>query len=50
VPAGKIQRVELLGSRGPLPFTQDAEGLKVRFPAQKSGDYAFGLKISGLTL
>jgi alpha-L-fucosidase len=49
-PAGKVQRVELLGSRVPLPFTQDAEGLKVRFPAQKTGDYAFGLKIGGLTL
>jgi len=47
---GKVQRVELLGSRGSLPFTHDAEGLKVKFPARKSGDYAFGLKISGLRL
>jgi alpha-L-fucosidase len=47
---GKVQRVELLGSRGPLPFTQDAEGLKVKFPARKPGDHAFGLKISGLKL
>ena len=36
-PIGKVQRVELLGSRGNLPFTQDADGLKVKFPARRSG-------------
>jgi alpha-L-fucosidase len=47
-PEGKIQKVELLGHKGNLEFTQDADGLKVRFPADKPCDYAYVLKISGL--
>jgi alpha-L-fucosidase len=47
---GKVAQVELLGHAGNLPFTQDAEGLKVRFPAEKPCDYAYALRISGLKL
>jgi alpha-L-fucosidase len=50
LPAGKIAQVELLGHAGNLPFTQDAEGLKVKFPADKPCDYAYVLKITGLKL
>jgi alpha-L-fucosidase len=47
---GAVQRVELLGHRGELQFTQDGDGLKVRLPAEKPADYAYSLKISGLKL
>jgi hypothetical protein len=40
----------LLGHQGPLEFTQDAEGLKVKMPADRPCDYAFALKITGLKL
>ncbi len=49
-PEGKIQRVELLGHARPLPFTQDAAGLHVKFPTEKPCDYAYALKITGLSL
>ncbi len=49
--AGKITRVELLGSKEPLTFTQDATGLKVKLPEQKlAGGPAYALKITGLKL
>ena len=35
---------------GALQFTQDADGLKVKFPAEKPCDYAYALKITGLKL
>jgi alpha-L-fucosidase len=47
-PAGKIEKIELLGHKGALEFKQDAEGLKVKMPAEKPCDYAFALKITGL--
>jgi len=50
LPAGKIEKVELLGRAGDLTFTQDAEGLKVKFPAEKPCDFAYVLKITGLRL
>jgi alpha-L-fucosidase len=46
---GAVQNVQLLGA-GAMQFTQDAEGLKVKMPAQQSGEHAFVLKISGLRL
>lgn len=49
-PEGKIEKVELLGHKGNLVFTQDAEGLKVKFPADKPCDVAYALKITGLEL
>jgi len=47
---GKVERVELLGQGDPRPFTQDATGLKVTFPAEKPCDFVYVLKISGLKL
>src|SRR5208283_2618552 len=40
-----VGRVELLGSKGALPFARDAAGLVVTMPAQKPNDYAYALKI-----
>jgi len=40
----------LLGHAGNLDFTQDAQGLKVKFPTDKPCDYAYVLKITGLKL
>ena len=47
---GKITRVELLGHAGNRPFSQDPDGLKVQFPSEKPCDFAYVLKITGLTL
>lgn len=49
-PAGKIEKVELLGHAGTLKFTQDNWGLHVKFPTEKPCDYAYVLKITGLKL
>jgi alpha-L-fucosidase len=40
----------VLGHQGSLPFTQDAQGLKVTMPADQPCAYAFALKITGLKL
>jgi alpha-L-fucosidase len=48
--SGKITGVELLGHKGALQFAQDADGLKVKMPAEQPCDYAFALKITGLKL
>ncbi len=45
--AGRIQDVRLLGSRSKLGWTQTADGLAVTLPAQKPGDYVYGLRIMG---
>jgi len=50
VPQGKIKTVTILGSPGKLKFTQDADGLKVKLPADKPCDYAWTLKIVGLKM
>jgi len=49
-PAQTIEKVELLGHAGPLPFTLDNEGLKVKFPAEKPCDFVYALRITGLKL
>lgn len=46
-PAGKVDKVEMLGNDGPLEFKQDDAGLHVAMPAKKPGDVAYSLKISG---
>jgi alpha-L-fucosidase len=46
----KIKRVELLGCKGKLKFTQTAEGLTVELPAQKLSDLTCSLKITGSNL
>jgi alpha-L-fucosidase len=45
-----ISRVELLGHKGKLAFTQNRNGLGVRLPAQKPCDHAVALKITGRDL
>jgi len=46
----KIKRVELLGYKGKLKFTQTAEGLTVELPAQKLSDLTCSLRIMGSNL
>ena len=46
----KIERVELLGCKGKLKFTQTAEGLTVALPAQALSDLTCSLKIKGSNL
>jgi alpha-L-fucosidase len=47
---GKVEKVQLLGTDSDLVFTQDCEGLKIKFPVEKPCDYAYALKITGLKL
>jgi alpha-L-fucosidase len=47
---GAVSKVELLGTPGMLGFSQDASGLKVKFPAEKTGEHAWALRITGLKL
>jgi alpha-L-fucosidase len=47
---GKIASVTLLGHTGKLEFTQDETGLRVKLPAERPCDYAYALKITGLTM
>lgn len=44
---GKVQRVEIVGSQGALPFQQDAEGLHVTVPSGASHSYGVALRING---
>lgn len=45
--AGRIRRVELLGHKGPVRWTQDETGLKVAMPPEKPCEHAIALKIEG---
>lgn len=47
--AGRIDNIELLG-HGKVEFSRDRDGLKIMLPAQKPGDFAFTLKITGIDL
>ncbi|HWU55786.1 MAG TPA: alpha-L-fucosidase, partial [Rhizomicrobium sp.] len=44
---GKVQRVEIVGSQGPLAFQQDTEGLHVTVPSGASHSYGAALRING---
>jgi alpha-L-fucosidase len=44
---GKIRRVELLGHKGNLKFTQNETALSVELPKEKPCDYAVTLKVEG---
>ncbi|HTY87065.1 MAG TPA: alpha-L-fucosidase [Candidatus Acidoferrum sp.] len=46
----QIQRIELLGHRGKLKFTQTADGLTVELPAEKLSDLTCALRINGRNL
>ena len=48
--ANQIKRVELLGYKGKLKFTQTAEGLTVELPGEKLSDLTCALKITGSNL
>ena len=43
----KVANVAMLGFKGKLQWTQEAEGLRVQMPPVKPCDYAFTLKIIG---
>ena len=45
---GKIKKVELLGNKGKLKFTQDQTALKVQLPSENRSEFQYVLKISGL--
>ena len=45
-----ISKIELLGHRGKLEFTQTAEGLAVTLPSEKTSDIACCLRIAGKNL
>lgn len=47
---GRVSKVNLLGYRGKLTWSQTAEGLVVNLPAQKPSEYTCALKISGRDL
>ena len=47
--SGAITQVSLLGSKAPLPYRQTPEGLEVTLPANPPCEYAYVLKINGLT-
>lgn len=47
---GKVARVELLGGKGDLEFSEEAAGLRVVMPSAQPCKYAFVLKITGLKL
>jgi alpha-L-fucosidase len=42
----KIRNIELLGHKGKLKWTQDAETLKIELPAEKPSDHAVTFKIA----
>jgi len=44
---GRIERVEMLGTHGPLAFSRDTTGLTVNLPSRRPTDYAYALKIDG---
>jgi len=45
-----IEKVELYGHPGELTFTQTAEGLSVRLPAEQPCDFAWTLRVTGKNL
>ena len=42
----EIERIELLGAKGTLPFTRDGKGLTVTMPEKKPNEFAYVLRIS----
>lgn len=45
---GKIKKIELLGFKGKLNFTQSETGLKVQLPSENRSEFQYVLRISGL--
>jgi alpha-L-fucosidase len=48
--AGEVTGASLLGHPGKLEWSRNGEGLTVKMPGQKPCDYAYTVKIDGLTL
>jgi alpha-L-fucosidase len=44
--SGEIARIELLGSDSSLQWSRSGEGLTVKLPSKRPGDYAFAFKIN----
>ena len=44
--SGKVENVELLGFQGKVHWAQEATGLRVQMPAEKTGDHSITLKIA----
>ncbi|MBV9492099.1 MAG: hypothetical protein JO069_20580 [Verrucomicrobia bacterium] len=42
--------VTLLGNSNPLEWSRDQDGVKVKLPATKPGDYGYAFRIDGLKL
>jgi alpha-L-fucosidase len=40
-----VQRIELLGAKGPLQFTRESSGLAITLPPDKPNEYAYTFKI-----
>ena len=49
-PAGTVEHVTLLGGPAELTFKQDAAGLHLTFPSEKSAGPVFAVRITGLHL
>ncbi len=47
VGAGKVERVEVVGSSAPLDFTRDSAGLHVQIPEQARDSFGVALKLAG---
>jgi alpha-L-fucosidase len=45
--AGQVERVELFGASAPLEFTRSADGVAVKLPERRPGDYVYTFEISG---
>jgi alpha-L-fucosidase len=44
---GQVERVELFGASAPLEFTRSADGVAVKLPERRPGDYVYTFEISG---
>jgi len=44
---GEVERVELLGASAPLEHTRSADGVVVKLPERRPGDYVYTFEISG---
>jgi alpha-L-fucosidase len=44
---GEVERVELLGASSPLEHTRSADGVAIRLPERRPGDYVYTFEISG---
>ena len=46
IKAEQIEHVEMLGSDEAITWSQNADGLRVKVPSQKPGDYAYVVKVT----